>query len=68
MQMTVMVGVTAGDRLATDPIGEFGPWYRQVRPRVFGAVYARCHDRDVANDVTDEAFARALTRWRDVTA
>jgi RNA polymerase sigma factor (sigma-70 family) len=29
-------------------------------------MYSRCRDRDVANDVTDEAFVRALTHWHRV--
>jgi RNA polymerase sigma-70 factor (ECF subfamily) len=31
---------------------------------VFRAAYALCGDRELAQDATQEAFARALSRWR----
>jgi RNA polymerase sigma-70 factor (ECF subfamily) len=31
---------------------------------VFRAAYALCGDRELARDATQEAFARALARWR----
>src|SRR3954452_5079024 len=47
---------------------DFEPWYRNERPRVLGAVYAACRDRTLADDITDEAFARAVSRWTGVAS
>src|SRR3954452_16091204 len=47
---------------------DFEPWYRSERPRVVGAVYAACRDRTLADDITDEAFARAVCRWNEVAS
>jgi RNA polymerase sigma-70 factor (ECF subfamily) len=38
--------------------------YEAEFPAVFRAVYALSGDRRVAEDATQEAFARALERWR----
>jgi RNA polymerase sigma-70 factor, ECF subfamily len=43
---------------------EFEELYRREHAAVFRAVYALCGDRTVAEDATQEAFARALERWR----
>jgi RNA polymerase sigma-70 factor (ECF subfamily) len=48
-------------------VDDFEGWYRRVHPRVIGAVFACCGDRDVAADATDEAFARAVDRWARVS-
>jgi RNA polymerase sigma-70 factor (ECF subfamily) len=37
--------------------------YRAEHDRVFRATWAFCGDRTVAEDATQEAFARALERW-----
>jgi len=37
--------------------------YEAEGPSVFQAVYLLCRDRAVAEDATQEAFARALERW-----
>src|SRR5438093_5791870 len=55
-------------------MGEDGRWvsvdpgfrllYEEEASSVFQAVYALCGDRAVAEDATQEAFARALERWK----
>ena len=42
----------------------FAELYRAEFDTVFRAVGALCRDRDVAEEATQEAFARALERWR----
>jgi RNA polymerase sigma-70 factor, ECF subfamily len=42
----------------------FEELYRREQPSVFRSVYRLCGDRAVAEDATQEAFARALARWR----
>jgi RNA polymerase sigma-70 factor (ECF subfamily) len=41
----------------------FESWYRAEHPRVLAALSVVAGDVDVANEVTAEAFARALERW-----
>ena len=38
--------------------------YRREHATVFRMVYRLCGDRETAEDATQEAFARALARWR----
>lgn len=45
---------------------EFEPWYRLEYPRVLTALMLVVGDGDRARDAADEAFARALARWRSV--
>jgi len=42
----------------------FEELYRREHGAVFRAVYALCRDRSAAEEATQEAFARALERWR----
>jgi RNA polymerase sigma-70 factor, ECF subfamily len=42
----------------------FEELYRREHETVFRAVLALCGDRAVAEDATQEAFARALERWK----
>ncbi len=42
---------------------EFRDFYRTSYPRVFTAAYAVCADREVALDVTQDAFEKAFARW-----
>jgi RNA polymerase sigma-70 factor (ECF subfamily) len=42
----------------------FEELYRREHATVFRAVLRLCGDRTVAEDATQEAFARALARWR----
>jgi RNA polymerase sigma-70 factor, ECF subfamily len=42
--------------------------YRREFPSVFRAAYLVCGDRDLAEEATQEAFARALARWRRLGA
>lgn len=41
----------------------FEGFYTFSFPRVFRGVYALTRDRDIAEEATQEAFARALVRW-----
>ena len=43
---------------------DFEGLYRREQAIVFRSVLALCGDRAVAEDATQEAFARALERWR----
>jgi RNA polymerase sigma-70 factor (ECF subfamily) len=45
---------------------DFAEWYRAEHSRVIGSMVLLCGDRELANEVTDEAFARALSRWSRV--
>ena len=47
--------------------GAFDAWYRAEHPRVLGVCVALSGDGDAARDATDEAFARALDRWKRVS-
>jgi RNA polymerase sigma-70 factor (ECF subfamily) len=47
---------------------DFTTFYEREHPRVLGVLCAVSGDRDVAIDATDEAFARALERWKRVHA
>jgi RNA polymerase sigma-70 factor, ECF subfamily len=42
----------------------FGALYEREFTSVFRAVFLLCGDRSAAEDATQEAFARALVRWR----
>ena len=44
----------------------FELWYRQAYGRLSTSMLALTGDRDLAADVTDEAFARAWRHWRRV--
>jgi RNA polymerase sigma-70 factor (ECF subfamily) len=48
--------------MKTDP--GFRELYEREYPSVFRAVLLMCGDRGIAEDATQEAFARALARWR----
>jgi len=41
----------------------FESFYISEAKAVFTAVYMMCRDRQLAEDATQEAFARALERW-----
>lgn len=47
--------------MTSDP--GFEPFYEKEVGRVFSAVFLLCRNRAVAEDATQEAFARALERW-----
>ncbi|MGH9252610.1 MAG: sigma-70 family RNA polymerase sigma factor [Acidimicrobiales bacterium] len=42
---------------------DFADWYSALGPRVLRAVTVTVGDRDLAEEATAEAFARALARW-----
>jgi len=41
--------------------------YRLARPKVATSLALALGDRDLASDVTDEAFVRVLQRWKRVS-
>lgn len=51
-----------------DIVGQsFEEWYRASYARLSTSVLALTGDRDIASEVTDEAFARAWRHWRRVS-
>lgn len=46
---------------------DFAAWYSAQHRRVRGSMLVLCGDADLASEVTDEAFARALARWSRVS-
>jgi len=47
---------------------DFEAWYATERPALVRAIWAIAGDRDLAADVVDEAFSRALERWTRVSS
>lgn len=47
-------------------VPDFDRWYATSRPRLHASMVVACRDADLAADLTDEAFARALAHWRRV--
>lgn len=47
---------------------EFDEWYRAERPRVVASITAITGRPSIATEVADEAFTRAVERWRRVSA
>ena len=41
----------------------FAAWYAEQYPRVFASMLVICRDRELASEVTADAFVRALERW-----
>jgi RNA polymerase sigma-70 factor (ECF subfamily) len=48
--------------------GDFADFYGHEHPRVLGVLSAVSGDRQAALEATDEAFVRALERWKRVSA
>jgi RNA polymerase sigma-70 factor (ECF subfamily) len=48
--------------------GDFADFYEHEHPRVLGVLSAVSGDRQAALEATDEAFVRALERWKRVSA
>src|SRR3712207_5983540 len=46
----------------------FVQWYQAEHPRLVTTLSLVTGDADLAREATDEAFARALERWRGVSA
>src|SRR5262245_47817259 len=68
----VPVGGIAGGRArdvsdTSDEVVPFEQWYRAEHPRLLAALVVACGDEHLAQDVTAEAFARALAAWRRVS-
>lgn len=55
----------AGD--VVDDDAAFASWYRNEHPRLLAAMVIVTNDMHVAQDVTAEAFARALAAWNRVS-
>lgn len=55
-----------GGKVSAAP--EFDEFYRASAPRVVHLVYASTGDLELAQDATQEAFARAWQRWDQVSA
>lgn len=54
--------------VATSPKGlDFDDWYRAEWPRLVASLALACGDRELAKELTSEAFARALARWPRVS-
>jgi RNA polymerase sigma-70 factor (ECF subfamily) len=62
--MTVEPGAAKADAQPTTY--SFEDWYRAEHPKLLGALTLVCGNRDSAQDVASEAFARALARWSRV--
>jgi RNA polymerase sigma-70 factor, ECF subfamily len=45
---------------------DFEPWYRREYPKVLATLVLVVGDGDLGREAADEAFARALARWRSV--
>lgn len=57
-----------GDAATVAPVRVgFESWYRLAQPRVATSLAIALGDRDLASDVTDEAFVRVLQRWQRVS-
>ena len=54
--------------MSTRPDRAFEELYEKEAHSVFAAVYLLCRDRALAEDATQEAFARALERWERLRA
>jgi len=65
---TELAGGRTGVRETNDELASFEAWYRAEHPRLLAALAVACGDRHVAQDVAAEAFARALSAWRRVSA
>jgi molybdopterin molybdotransferase len=50
----------------SNPSDEFAAWYSGLWSQVVRAVTVAVGDRDLAEEATAEAFAKALARWRGV--
>lgn len=48
--------------------GDFESWYREAHPRIGTSIALVFGDVGLAQEATDEAFARALERWNRVAA
>jgi RNA polymerase sigma factor (sigma-70 family) len=49
-------------------VTNFDEWYADQRPRVYVSMLALSGDPDLAAEVTDEAFTRAVAHWKRVHA
>lgn len=48
-------------------IGEFEDWYPEAHSRVLATLVLVTGNLDIASEATDEAFCRALAKWRTVS-
>jgi RNA polymerase sigma-70 factor, ECF subfamily len=54
------------DDTKTSECIDFEPWYRREYPRVLATLVLVVGNGDLGREAADEAFARALARWRSV--
>src|SRR4051794_24286586 len=70
IEAPVVPGVEPGTRRAgavVDDDAAFASWYRNEHPRLLAAMTIVTNDLHTAQDVTAEAFARALGAWNRVS-
>jgi RNA polymerase sigma-70 factor (ECF subfamily) len=71
IQLEGAVGPAAADRSEVSAVDEdaaFAAWYRNEHPRLLATMMLVTRDLHVAQDITAEAFARALAAWKRVSA
>lgn len=54
--------------VVTEGFGDFEAWYLSEHPRLLAALTWVSGNPELSREATDEAFARALERWRRVRA
>jgi RNA polymerase sigma factor (sigma-70 family) len=55
--------ITGLPSLHIKPLDDFATFYAAQYPRLAGSLCAVCGDTDLAQEVAQESFARALTHW-----
>lgn len=54
--------------LSIEPIDDFEAFYRAQYPRLAGSLRAVCGDAELAQELAQEAFARALLHWERLSS
>jgi RNA polymerase sigma factor (sigma-70 family) len=67
-QLAIEPRAAAGAVPVVDDDAAFSAWYRSEHPRLLAAMTLVTRDLHTAQDVTSEAFARALAAWTRVSA
>lgn len=65
---TTAAGAAGAVPVVDDADAAFAAWYRSEHPRLLAAMTVVTRDLHAAQDVTSEAFARALAAWTRVSA
>ena len=66
--MTCTGAMSDGAGLVTKKAETFEIWFRREYPKVLGALILASGNRDVAEEATAEAFAKAYEKWERVGA